>query len=61
MVNICASMPEVFDELMKDAPVIIDLETRQSLLAGDSGNDDDPVTPEEENLNSVLAHFNGDE
>ena len=62
MVELCASNSELFDELMKDAPVMIDLKTRKSLLAGDSDDDDEPEpTPEEENVNAVLAHFSGDE
>lgn len=63
MVDLCASNPETFDELMKDAPVIIDLETRTSLLAGNSDDDDDEteLTPEEENLQNVMAHFAGDD
>ena len=62
MVDLCASNPETFDELMKDAPVIIDLETRQSLLAGNSDDDDDTEpTPEEQNLQNVMAHFAGDD
>lgn len=62
MVELCASNSELFEELMKDAPVLIDLKTRKSLLAGNSDDDDDPEpTPEEENVNAVLAHFSGDE
>ena len=62
MVTLCASNPETFDELMKDAPVIIDLETRQSLLAGNSDDDDDTEpTPEEQNLQNIMAHFAGDD
>lgn len=61
MVTLCASNPETFEELMKDAPVLIDLETRESLLAGNSDDDDGELTPEEENLQNVMAHFAGDE
>ena len=62
MVELCASNSELFEELMKDAPVLIDLKTRKSLLASEPDDDDDPEpTPEEENVNAVLAHFSGDE
>jgi len=63
MVELCASNSELFEELMEDAPVLIDLKTRKSLLAGNSDDDDDEPepTPEEENVNAVLAHFSGDE
>ena len=62
MVELCASNSELFEELMKDAPVLIDLKTRKSLLASNPDDDDDPEpTPEEENVNAVLAHFSGDE
>ena len=60
MVKLCASSPETFDELMEDAPVLIDLETRQSLLASDTDDDDEELTPEDENLNAVLNHFAGE-
>ena len=62
MVELCASNSELFEELMKDAPVLIDLKTRKSLLASEPDDDDDPEpTPEDENVNAVLAHFSGDE
>ena len=62
MVELCASNSELFEELMKDAPVLIDLKTRKSLLASNPDDDDDPEpTPEDENVNAVLAHFSGDE
>lgn len=36
MVDLCASNSESFEKMMEDAPVLIDLNTRESLLAGDS-------------------------
>ena len=61
-VELCAKDAAQFEELYKDAPVLVDLNTRKSLLAGasDDDDDDDP-TPEDENLNNVLSHFSGDE
>lgn len=62
-VELCAREPELFDKLMANAPVLIDLNTKKSLFAREPGDDDDDgePTPEEENLNSVLAHFSGDD
>ena len=56
---------EAFDKLIEARPVIVPLEERMSLMAGNSGDtdpdpEDDPVTPEQENLNNVLAHFGGE-
>lgn len=61
-VTLCAADAKQFDAMYKDAPVIVDLDKRDSLLGGDSGNDDDDdeLTPEEKNLEAVLDHF-GDE
>lgn len=61
-VELCASQPELYDKLMENAPVLIDLKTRKSLYArdGDDDDDDEP-TPEEQNLNNIVAHFSGDE
>lgn len=61
-VELCAKDAAQFEELYKDAPVLVDLNTRKSLLAGasDDDDDDDP-TPEAQNLNNVLSHFSGDE
>ena len=59
-VTLCAADAEQFDSMYKDAPVIVDLDVRQGLQAGDSGHDDDDLTPEEQNLEAVLNHF-GDE
>lgn len=59
-VELCASNPDQFEALYKDAPVLVDLNTRESLLAGDSDGDDGDgeLSPEEENLQSVINHFN---
>ena len=40
-VELCAKDAEMFETMYKDAPVLIDLNTRESLLAGDSSEDDD--------------------
>ena len=42
MVDLCASNSESFEKMMEDAPVLIDLNTRESLLAGDSNEDEEP-------------------
>lgn len=60
-VELCAREPEIFDKLMENAPVLIDLNTKKSLFARDADDDDEELTPEEENLQSVMAHFSGDE
>ena len=60
MVELAASKPEAFDAMIKDAPVLVDVEKRQSLVAGFSLEDDagEPVaTEEEKNLENVLNHF----
>lgn len=59
-VTLCAREPELFDKLYENAPVLIDLNTRQSLFAGDSNDDDPEPTPEEQNLENVVAHFAGE-
>jgi len=59
-VELCAREPEIFDKLMEKAPVLIDLNTKKSLFARDA-DDDEELTPEEENLQNVMAHFSGDE
>lgn len=59
-VTLCAADAEQFDSMYKDAPVIVDLDVRQGLQAGDSGHNDDDLTSEEQNLKAVLNHF-GDE
>ena len=63
MVKMCAADSEAFTKMMEDAPVIVPLDKRDSLLAGSSGDDDDDdpePTPEEANLNAVLEHFGGE-
>ena len=60
-VELCAREPELFDKLMENAPVLIDLETRKSLFARTSDDDDTEPTAEEQNLNNILNHFNGDD
>lgn len=62
MVEIAARNPEQFDEFIKNQPVMVDVNTKKSLVAGFSADDDDgKPTPEEENLNRVVAHFSGDD
>ena len=60
-VKLCAADAEAYKETIKNSEVIVKLDDRMSLLAGDSddGNDPEP-TPEEQNVNAVLNHF-GDE
>ena len=61
-VKLCAADTEAYKETIKNSEVIVSLDERISLIAGDSEGDDDPEpTPEEQNLNAVLNHFNGDE
>ena len=64
-VTLCAADAEQFDAMYKDAPVIVDLDKRDSLQAGDSGNDDDDGDPlkdlnddEKAALKEVKAAFN---
>ena len=61
-VKLCAADTEAYKETIKNSEVIVKLDDRMSLLAGDSddGNNDPEPTPEEQNLNAVLNHF-GDE
>ena len=63
-VELCASNPEAYEESLKNKQVIVSLEERISLLAGESGDEEkeeDALTPEEENLEAVLSHFGGEE
>lgn len=60
MIELCAKDSEAFTKLMENTPVTVPLNERKSLLAGQSDNDDDEPTPEQENLEAVLNHF-GDE
>lgn len=62
MTKLALADTESFKALMKDAPIIVDLEARRSLLTGDNGegDEDETLTPEEENLNAVLDHFAGE-
>jgi len=63
-VELCASNPEAYQEALKNKQVIVSLEERISLLAGESGDDEEEeetLSPEDENLQNVLAHFSGDE
>ena len=62
MTKLALADTESFKALMKDAPIIVDLESRRSLLTGDNGegDEDETLTPEEENLNAVLDHFAGE-
>lgn len=63
-VELCASNPEAYQDALKNKQVIVSLEERISLLAGESGDEgreETPLSPEEENLEAVLNHFGGDE
>ena len=61
-VELCAREPELYEKFMANAPVLIDLDTKKSLYARDGDDDDDgEPTPEEQNLNNIVAHFSGDD
>ena len=50
---------ESFKALMKDAPIVVDLEARRSLLGLDDDNDDDEELSDDEKLIAeVNAAFN---
>ena len=49
-VELCASNAAQFEEAMKDAPVVVDLDNKTSLQAGNSGAGDDPEPTEDEKL-----------
>lgn len=49
-VELCASNSEKFEEAFKDAPVIVELDNKKSLQAGNSGAGDDPEPTEDEKL-----------
>ena len=49
-VKICAMDSKAFDEMYKDAPVIVDLDERQSMHAGDSGDSDESEPDEDDKL-----------
>ena len=56
-VKLCASDATMFDEMYKDAPVIVELDNRQSLQAGNSeGNEPEP-TEDEKLIAEVNAAF----
>ena len=58
-VKLCASDSKMFDEMYKDAPVIVDLDDRKSIEGGSSGGDTDPEPTEDEKLIAeVNAAFN---
>lgn len=58
-VTLCASDSNMFDEMYKDAPVIVDLDDRKSIEGGSSGGDTDPEPTEDEKLIAeVNAAFN---
>lgn len=59
-VKLCAADTEAYKETIKNSEVIVKLDDRMSLLAGDSDDNDPEPTPEEQNVNAVLNHF-GDE
>ena len=66
-IKMCASDSESYKAMIKDAPVVVPLDERVSMMAGDSGDDNDdplddgdPVTPEQANINSVISHFGGE-
>ena len=50
MIELCASNSEAFDKLMESRPVIVPLEQRMSIMAGNSDGDTDPEPDEDEQL-----------
>ena len=54
MVDLCASNSESFEKMMEDAPVLIDLNTRESLLAGDSNEGEGEELSDDEKLIAEL-------
>lgn len=50
MVELCASNSEAFDKLMESRPVIVPLEQRMSIMAGNSGEDPKNEPDEDEQL-----------
>ena len=54
MVDLCASNSESFEKMMEDAPVLIDLNTRGSLLAGDSNEGEGEELSDDEKLIAEL-------
>ncbi len=58
MIELCASNSKAFDKLMESRPVIVPLEQRMSIMAGNSG-DTDPDEPDEDDklLADIEAAF----
>ena len=60
MIELCASNSEAFDKLMESRPVIVPLEQRMSIMAGNSGEQNEPEDePDEDDklLADVEAAF----
>lgn len=57
MVEIAARTPEKFDEFIKNQPVMIDINTKKSLVAGFSGDDDPEPTEDEKLIADVESAF----
>jgi len=57
MVDLCASNSESFEKMMEDAPVLIDLNTKKSLLAGDSGESGEELSDDEKLIAELNAKF----
>ena len=57
-VKLCAADAKMFDEMYKDAPVVIDLDQRISLQAGQSGEQDPEPTEDEKLIAEVNSAFN---
>ena len=56
-VELCAKDATQFEALYKDAPVLIDLETRQSLLAGNSEGNEPTLSEDEQLIADLNAKF----
>lgn len=56
-VELCAKDAEQFEAMYKDAPVLIDLNTRESLLAGSSDPEDPELNEDEQLIAELNAKF----
>lgn len=59
-VKLCAMDSTAFDEMYKEAPVIVDLDQRESLHAGDSGNDPEELDEDDKLIAEMESAFKGE-